>query len=193
MAFGVVTFTEMTAFRKTFDKLIEPEEQKTFYTKVTKQVAARMLAQLIKNTPVGENTYVTNDYGEQELLMQGGTLRRGWLVKTHKEAVIGKDPVAGAAKATAKKAVNRLTVGKKGNEYFVTLKNSVKYASFVNDGHKQEVGRFVAAIQKRLVHRWVEGQHFVEISEVMIIPKIPAILKKSMNDYLNEKLNKANY
>ena len=192
MAFGVVNFSELTAMRKTFERLTTPEEQNIFYTKATKNIAARMLAQLIKNTPVGKNTEEIQD-GETVVTMQGGTLRRGWLVKTHKEAVIGKDPVAGAAKATAKKAVNRLTVGKKGNEYFVTLKNSVKYASFVNDGHKQEVGRFVAAIQKRLVHRWVEGQHFVEISEVMIIPKIPAILKKSMNDYLNEKLNKANY
>jgi hypothetical protein len=63
----------------------------------------------------------------------------------------------------------------------------------VNYGHRQEVGRFVPAIGKRLVNGWVNGQYFVEISEVMIKPKIPAMLKKQMNDYLNKKLKMANY
>ena len=87
----------------------------------------------------------------------------------------------------------KLHVGKRGHEYFITLRNNVKYASFVNDGHRQEVGRFVPAIGKRLVNGWVNGQYFVEISEVMIKPKIPAMLKKQMNDYLNKKLKMANY
>lgn len=192
MAFGVVNFSELTAMRKTFERLTTPEEQDIFYTKATKNLAARMLSQLIKNTPVGKNSEEIID-GETVVTMQGGTLRRGWLVRTHAEAVASRRLSAAGNEAEARKFTMKLHVGKRGREYFITLRNNVKYASFVNDGHRQTVGRFVPAIGKKLVNGWVNGQYFVEISEVMIKPKIPAILKKRMNDYLNEKLNKANY
>lgn len=39
------------------------------------------------------------------------------------------------------------------------LINTADYSSFVNDGHRQEVGRYVPAIEKTLVKPWVEG-HF---------------------------------
>jgi hypothetical protein len=45
------------------------------------------------------------------------------------------------------------------------LCNTADYASFVNDGHRQEVGRYVPAIGKRLVKPWVEGQHQLEAAE----------------------------
>jgi len=192
MAFGIVTFSELTAMRKTFERLTTPEEQDIFYTKATKNIAARMLAQLIKNTPVGKNTEEIID-GKTVVTMQGGTLRRGWLVRTHAEAIASRRLSAAGNEAEAQKFTMKLHVGKRGHEYFITLRNNVKYASFVNDGHRQEVGRFVPAIGKRLVNGWVNGQYFVEISEVMIKPKIPAILKKQMNDYLNKKLKTANY
>ena len=192
MAFGVVNFSELTAMRKTFERLTTPEEQDIFYTKATKNIAARMLAQLIKNTPVGKNTEEIQD-GETIVTMQGGTLRRGWLVRTHAEAIASRRLSASGNEAETQKFTMKLHVGKRGSEYFITLRNNVKYASFVNDGHRQEVGRFVPAIGKRLVNGWVNGQYFVEISEVMIKPKIPAMLKKQMNDYLNKKLKMANY
>ena len=37
-----------------------------------------------------------------------------------------------------------------------------KYAPFVEYGHKQQVGRYVPAIGKRLVGPWVEGKPFME-------------------------------
>lgn len=40
--------------------------------------------------------------------------------------------------------------------------NTADYASFVNDGHRQEVGRFIPAIGKTLVSPWVKGQYMLE-------------------------------
>ncbi len=40
--------------------------------------------------------------------------------------------------------------------------NTADYASFVNYGHRQQVGRYVPAIGKRLKKPWVEGQYMLE-------------------------------
>jgi len=42
------------------------------------------------------------------------------------------------------------------------LINSADYSSFVNYGHRQEVGRYVPAIGKRLVRPWVKGKFILE-------------------------------
>ena len=43
-----------------------------------------------------------------------------------------------------------------------SLINTAEYASFVNYGHRQEVGRYVPAIGKRLVRPWVKGKFILE-------------------------------
>lgn len=53
---------------------------------------------------------------------------------------------------------------KQANGYVVEVFNSVEYASFVEHGHYQEVGRFVPAIGKRLVSNYVEGKHMLYLS-----------------------------
>ena len=41
----------------------------------------------------------------------------------------------------------------------VTVGTNIKYASYVEYGHKQQPGRYVAAIGKRLVKGWVQPRH----------------------------------
>lgn len=43
-----------------------------------------------------------------------------------------------------------------------SIVNTADYSSFVNDGHRQEVGRYVPAIGKTLVEPWVNGQFMLE-------------------------------
>ena len=43
-----------------------------------------------------------------------------------------------------------------------SLINTAEYASFVNYGHRQEVGRYVPAIGKRLVRPWIKGKFILE-------------------------------
>lgn len=42
------------------------------------------------------------------------------------------------------------------------LLNTADYASYVNDGHRQEVGRYVPAIGRKLKKPWVEGKFMLE-------------------------------
>lgn len=45
-----------------------------------------------------------------------------------------------------------------------TIKNSVDYGMASNYGHWQEPGRYVPAIEKRLVHAWIPGTYALERS-----------------------------
>lgn len=58
-----------------------------------------------------------------------------------------------------------------GQGYFSKIYNNVKYAQFVENGHRQKVGRYVPAIGKRLTQPFVEGHH---------------MLREGMNDYAND-------
>ncbi len=46
----------------------------------------------------------------------------------------------------------------------VVVANSAKYAEYVEYGHRQEPGRFVPKLGKRLKHSWVRGQFFAKRS-----------------------------
>lgn len=82
-----------------------------------KELAARLLAKVIRRTPVGE--YPANS-GKK-----GGTLRRGW---------------TGNANSNAASYVSSLTVNKVGNSYVIEIINPVDYASYVEFGHRTRGG-----------------------------------------------------
>jgi hypothetical protein len=54
----------------------------------------------------------------------------------------------------------------------------------VEYGHRQTPGRYVPAIGKRLVASWVEGQHFLKISEDELREIAPAILETLLNNFI---------
>lgn len=56
-------------------------------------------------------------------------------------------------------------VRKVNDEYIVEILNPLEYASYVENGHRQEPGRFVPAIGKRLVKSYVPGKYMLRISE----------------------------
>ena len=81
------------------------------------EIAARLLAKVIKRTPVG--TYPSNS-GKV-----GGTLRRGWTAGTNQAATSYADS---------------LTVHHFGDTYVIEIINPVEYASYVEFGHRTANG-----------------------------------------------------
>lgn len=53
---------------------------------------------------------------------------------------------------------------KSGDTWHIEVINPVKYALYVEEGHRQKVGRYVPAIGKRLVQPFVEGKHMLRDS-----------------------------
>lgn len=100
--------------------------------KTTNKLASRLHARVVRNTPVGHYEVKTYPDGRvYNRAKKGGELRQAWTV--------------GGLQKT-------------NNSYRRKVYNPLHYAEYVENGHKQQVGRFVPQIGKKLVKPYVEGQ-----------------------------------
>lgn len=108
--FGGFEIRGLKEFQDELNKLQDPD---IFVESCAKELAARLLAKVIKRTPVGQ---YSNKSGKM-----GGTLRRGW---------------TGKKKTSAQNYVESLTVHHFGNTYVIEIINPIEYASYVEYGHR---------------------------------------------------------
>lgn len=160
MGFARVDFREFKEFQKKLEKL-QRVELEQFCRDCSKELAARLLAKVIKRTPVGNPDNWKS--GKAPAGYVGGTLRRGW--------------TAGKSQ-NAKAYVNSLNVEKIGNDYRIELINPVSYGIYVNYGHRTQNHK-----------SWVPGQFFLEISEQELEGQAVSILNKKLMKFLGEAFN----
>lgn len=109
-----------------------------FIVSLSKEVAARLLAKVIKRTLPGKYPKSSGK--------KGGTLRRGW-----------------TAGKKIDDFVEGIQVNKRGSVYEVVIKNSVEYASYVEFGHRTRnhkgwvPGRFMLTISEQELEGDLEG------------------------------------
>lgn len=96
--------------QRQLEKMQDPD---IFVESCAKELAARLLAKVVKRTPVGQ-------YPESSG-KSGGTLRRGW---------------TGLKRSSAKGYADSLKVHRFGNTYVIEIINPVEYASYVEYGHR---------------------------------------------------------
>lgn len=108
--FGGFDIRGLKEFQNELNKLQDPDK---FVESCAKELAARLLAKVIKRTPVGE---YPNGSGKS-----GGTLRRGW---------------TGQKRASAQNYAESLKVHHFGDTYVIEIVNPVEYASYVEYGHR---------------------------------------------------------
>lgn len=125
-----------------------------------RELAARLLAKVIKRTPVGQYKPSTGK--------KGGTLRRGWTAATEAQAQAG-----GAA--SGKAYADSLAIEKTGDTYQIDIINPVRYASFVEYGHRT-----------RNHKDWVRGRFMLTISEQELAAQAPAVLERKLMKFLGE-------
>ena len=163
----------------------ELERQKfELYKSVLKELAARLLRKVILRTPVG----VKPD-ASQEILAEhwsgyvGGTLRRGWTASTEEQAVqgTGDGDILGY--------LNNLEIKQEGRSFYVIIRNACSYASYVEYGHRQDKGRYVAQLGKRLVNSFVPGQYMLKISEDELARQAPAIIERKVESFIRGLLS----
>ena len=120
MANGKVDFRDLEKFRKNLEKNLNDEEINLFIESCAKELAARLLAKVIKRTPVGQYPQGSGK--------KGGTLRRGW---------------TGEKGQAAHAYANSLKVHHFGDAYVIEIINPVHYAPYVEYGHRTRNGGWV--------------------------------------------------
>lgn len=160
---------------------IKPEDVSGFIDACAKELAARLLATVIKRTPVGDYSKEVEVVAKRDSKNHkkgdkytkrvnpsgkvGGTLRRGWTAKTHEEAAGGR--------ADAKAYAESLTVNHFGDMVVIEIINPVEYASYVEYGHRT-----------RNHTGWVPGKFMMTISVQEIQSIAPDVLENKVRRFL---------
>lgn len=162
-------YNELQKLKEEIEKLNDPTQMDQFFTSCAKELAARLLAKVIKRTPTGK-------YKEGSGTV-GGTLRRGWTTEStgdsnyDTKAAMYSNLFGGNQKVSK----SNMTVNKIGNDYVIEVINPVYYASYVEFGHRT-----------RNHKGWVEGKFMLTISEEEIRKSAPNILEKKLEKRLKE-------
>lgn len=132
---GTFNFQDFEKIKNNLEKLNQ-EQVDLFIDACAKELAARLLAKVIKRTPVGD---YPNSSGKK-----GGTLRRGW---------------TGGKNSSAVAYADSLTIHHFGNAYVIEIINPVEYASYVEFGHRTANhkgwvnGRFMLTISEQEIQQ----------------------------------------
>ena len=163
---------DISQMKEFYDKLnhLQKEQKNMFLESCIKELAARFLSKVVLLTPVGkkpkikvvrnkDNTVSKSSKAMLEIWKgyKGGGLRKAWKIKTPK---------------------------KTANSHEIVVENTKEYASYVEYGHRQNVGRFVPAIGKRLKNNYVKGKFMMTKTEEEIKKITPQLLEKRLSQYL---------
>lgn len=94
-------------------EILEKQKAEEFMGACAKELAARLLAKVIKRTPVGQYPSGSGKVG--------GTLRRGWTAGKNQNAI---------------SYAQSLQIQHVGDVYKIVITNPVDYASYVEFGHR---------------------------------------------------------
>jgi hypothetical protein len=157
---GGCKFDDLKKFQEKLNRLNEIELN-LFLEACAKELAARLLAKVIKRTPVGEYPKSSGK--------KGGTLRRGWTTQ------VSGSGSEGANTKGASQYVDTLKVNHYDGTYVIEIVNPINYASYIEFGHRT-----------RNHKGWVKGRFMLTISEQEIEAAAPGILERKLMKKLGE-------
>ena len=134
--YGSVDVEDLKKFRLNLEKHLGEYQIHPFLESCAKELAARLLAKVVKRTPVGQYDKTSGK--------KGGTLRRGW---------------TGGKSSGAASYAQSLKVHNFGGNYVIEIVNPVEYASYVEFGHRTRggkgwvEGKFMLTISEQEVQR----------------------------------------
>jgi len=179
---GSFNANQLRRFQRKLNE-IKPEDVSGFIDACAKELAARLLATVIKRTLPGDYSREVEVVAKRDSKNHkkgdkytkrvnpsgkvGGTLRRGWTAKTHEEAADG------SGRADAKAYAESLTVNHVGDMVVIEIINPVEYASYVEYGHRT-----------RNHTGWVPGKFMMTISVQEIQSIAPDVLENKVRRFL---------
>ena len=177
-----IDISQLKKFRDNVDKINVDD----FCRACSKELTARLLRKVVKNTPVGDYTREIRVTAKRDSKKHkkgdvytkrvntsgklGGTLRRGWTVDTHEEAESG-------VKVSVTDYVDQIQIKRSGNTYTIEVKNPVEYASYVEYGHRT-----------RNHQGWVEGQFILTGAVDELNGQSQRVIENKLNEWLKDVL-----
>ena len=154
---GKVDFRQLKQMQKKMEQLEKANLEK-FCEDAAKELAARLLAKVIKRTPVDE-----------------GTLRNAWTAGKKHWTEDEKGKVRTNRIGGASGFVSGLEITRNGDVYEITVSNNMDYASYVEFGHRT-----------RNHKGWVNGRFMMTVSADEVERAAPAILERKLTKLLKE-------
>lgn len=195
-------FRQLEEFRDKIQALAD-DKCSQFCDECTKELTGRLLAKVIKRTPVGvapeefngkegkkkrrETNKIQGEDGKTKSFLTadaaryqqywagyvGGTLRRGW--------------TGGQKVSNVNTYAQGLPVNVMSNTHRIDIINQVEYATYVEYGHRQTPGKFVPALGKRLKQSWVPGKFVMTDSVKELDAQAGAIVQRKLNKFLKDE------
>lgn len=157
-------------------------EKEEFLTGCVNELAARLLTKVRKRTPVGPGEFeVVGTWDNSKGRIQGEKYGRGKRKGQYKLRKL-------RAGGNLRRGWHIVPATRMGNRYTATVANNVRYASYVEYGHRQHVGQFVPVLGKRLKRPWVPGKHMLRISHEELKRQAGGILSRRLHEYM-ERMN----
>ncbi|MCT1186490.1 HK97 gp10 family phage protein [Lactococcus lactis] len=164
--FADFDYREVQKFIERFDGGVKDELVLREIEKEFQRVTNMAINIVKKKTPVGKSISYTglvlegNNLYEKQMKTKGhGQLRRGW---------------------------HSGEISKSGNDLMVEIYNDVEYAIYVEKGHRQQAGRYVPVLGKRLKASWVEGVGMLEKSLDPIEQLMIRVIGKAFENALSK-------
>ncbi|NBK18606.1 HK97 gp10 family phage protein [Anaerotruncus sp. 1XD42-93] len=184
MKFGSCNLGGLKKLQEKLSKVQQPDMD-AFLTACAKELAARLLRDVIRNTPVGDYSTEVKVVAKKDSKHHkkgetytkrvnrsgktGGTLRRGWTSQTKGEAAAGH----GSGLSNVVEFLDKITVTHVGDTYRIELVNPVEYASYVEYGHRTPDHK-----------GWVPGKFMLTIAEEHIRQIAPNLLAQRLKTFL---------
>lgn len=139
------------------------EKQGEFLESCAKELAARLLAKVIRRTPVG-------DYSKEITVVAKRNSKKHKKGEEYKKKI---NP-SGKKGGTLRKGWKAGEIRKEGNVYKVEISNNVEYAPYVEYGHRQTPS-----------HKgWVPGKFMLTISEQELETIAPKVLENRIKEFM---------
>ena len=181
---GNVDYKQLKAMQQAFESLLGDVESGVVYDEALKDIGRRHLGTVVSNTPFGiyprQVTFIAYRGTPKQKLVSfsvtpklGGTLKKGWVVETQKQAESNKG-VPSQAEIDSKVASTPINV--KGRIRSMTFYNRVKYFNYVDKGHRvMRNGKQIG---------WAKPQNIIRNSENSTANIMPRVIEKHMRNAL---------
>lgn len=155
-----VDYSQLEAFKKNVEKY-KNEQVDQFIVSCSKRLAAELLAEVVKRTPVGD--YSGEEYDCKQKISTGNFHHKG-----HKAAKTG---------GTLRRSWSIGKIRRTGKTYEIDVINPIEYATYIEYGHR---------VKKKDGWGWAEEHRMLSVSVEVIEEAKQEILEKKLQKFLKE-------